>query len=137
MRTKERRGECHLWEVTAIRCAVYRTWLSLQPQMLGKNKLPNTASCQRKLSSMLKANRAELQIQKSPYISKHLNNSTTHSDKKIPLIACASRNFSAAGLLRALFVHQHLPAAFQSAVRPDRSKTYEISINRITSNRCL
>lgn len=47
-RTKERRGECHLWEVTAIHCAVYRTRLSLQPQMLGKNKLPDTAGCQKR-----------------------------------------------------------------------------------------
>lgn len=53
-RTKERRGECHPWEVTAIRCAVYRTWLILQPQMLGKNKLPDTARCQKQKSPVCK-----------------------------------------------------------------------------------
>lgn len=30
-RTTERRGECHLQEVTARLCAIYRTWLSLRP----------------------------------------------------------------------------------------------------------
>lgn len=80
MRTKESRGECHLWEVTEIRCAVYRTCLSLQPQMLGKNKLPDTASCQKKKIGLAgeKANSARLHIQKSLYIhiSKRLHNST-------------------------------------------------------------
>lgn len=62
--------------VTAIRWAVYHTWFSLQPQMLEKNKLPETAGCPKKTGPLCaQTNSAQLRAQKTSlmYINKHIH----------------------------------------------------------------